>query len=391
MSTSFNSPSIASSSSSSTTSFDTYDSELIAHYDDPTIRGGEIVPSYEDAMRPQVTTHIFSTMSLAKGTSISLELNSMAADSDSTPLFAEGDTLEGRVLLDLKKSGVKEVSLAVRGRATCIIGSLLRRLQYDLTFLEPSLILWSPARGSSSPPQSLPFRFTLPKTISHSEIQYALPPSAQRIPLSRLSMGSIHYLPGPRDAVNPGRWHEATFTIPGKTSDGCESPLLARILIPHPLRYPVGSTIPFRLFVSVPPSSPTTLYDVQESQWDVFIAQHRLLYLTTSTANQSVVSNPDGTTSAMDIVVHGAMHEVTIDDKPSKNSEAERSVVLSGELCLPQDLTPSFQFPLIDVEYRVHVVPRIPGFQVLDPQQPIEIPIMVAASFPQLNIFQELY
>ncbi|KAF8315168.1 hypothetical protein DL93DRAFT_2079351 [Clavulina sp. PMI_390] len=81
---------------------------------DSEVQAMEDIPSYEEAVQRRPTKHIFSSKRFANGSFISLELNSMATNPAARPLFSQGATLEGRVLLDFKKRiGVKEIIITV--------------------------------------------------------------------------------------------------------------------------------------------------------------------------------------------------------------------------------------------------------------------------------------
>ncbi|KAF8315154.1 hypothetical protein DL93DRAFT_924290 [Clavulina sp. PMI_390] len=409
--------------------------------DDSQFKDLEDIPSYQEAIRPQITKHIFSSRPLAKGSSISLELNSAAANPDSTPLFSEGAIIEGRVLLDFKKNlNVKEVQLTVRGQATSMIGSIYP-VSFNLSFLEITRVLWpsshhynttlgqpssssSRTSTSSNPPHWLTFRLGLPPTLSYEGKQYTLPPTYtgkayidyslevtikrdflhsdfslqapfRYIPQARpeanhrLSLTRALPSPGFNDAIDPVDWHVSNLTIAGRSSNASsDGALVARVLIPQPVEYRTGSIVAFRIFLSTTSSqiAPSVL---APENWEVSLVQHCTLRspsVKNGTSGKLEANNEPGPDSSFaDILAKAKLTSPTTAPsstvEPDGESTPGHARILDGKIRMPRDLVANFEFPFLNIEYSIRLTPKIPDFEQLDPQ-PVEVPITVVACLP---------
>lgn len=71
------------------------------------------VPGYDESTRPTKCLHSFS-QTIHGSSTIVLELQSLAANSESDPLYLDGSTIDGAVKLNLtEKIDVKEITVKV--------------------------------------------------------------------------------------------------------------------------------------------------------------------------------------------------------------------------------------------------------------------------------------
>ncbi|KAF8315156.1 hypothetical protein DL93DRAFT_2155363 [Clavulina sp. PMI_390] len=388
----------------------------------------EDIPSYQQAIQRERAKHIFTSKSLAKGSSISLELSSMSPSPDSTPVFSEGAIIGGRVLLDFKKRiGVKEITITIRGQATSILGSL-QPVQVDMNFLDIKHVLWSSSTAASSvpsspsssysssyPPPSVDFRLPLPTSISYAGKQYSLPPTYKgkahidyivlivvkrdylhsdislRVPfryISRVAPRPFHQLvmnnswhfPGPQVSIDPIEWHVSTFSVPGRIRNGQPRWFSVRFITPQPTQYSAGGKIPFRLLVSGPLEQPSNLIPPSMVQWDVHLVQHRTFQLvaTAHKLNATISPSNNPVSSGVDVLSTTKLRAATT-GLPFSEMGSVPDTILDGELYIPMDIVPTFEFPLLNVEYRIRLVPKMKDSQMIDSPL-LETPILVVAT-----------
>ncbi|KAF8315155.1 hypothetical protein DL93DRAFT_924291 [Clavulina sp. PMI_390] len=411
---------------STSPSYSSYEAAYLFAPSESEAKDMEDIPSYEEAVRHKGSRHIFSSKRFAKGSSISLELNSTANDPDATPHFSEGATLAGRVLLDFKKKlGAKEVTITVRGRATSLISSL-HPTQFDTSFLDMTNVLWSssydvnsssPSSSSSPlcPPPVLPFQLSLPTSLSykgkdtvlpptyagkayidyvvevtvkrdflHSDLSLQAPlrylPRSRSQPFQLLSLGRAHRSPGPGDPVDPSVWHESIFSIPVRPKGGkVETVLLARVLIPLPLVYSTGSSVPFYIFLSSAPSPDITSSTLSSQNLEIYFAQH-CAFSSRPTPSKSAGNHntPDAAPSdCVEVLAKAKLSRISVD--AGEASVAENTIALKGTVDIPRHAVPTFDFPLLSVEYRIHLVPKLSDLQLLH-HPPLEVPISVVVN-----------
>ncbi|KAF8315166.1 hypothetical protein DL93DRAFT_928317 [Clavulina sp. PMI_390] len=155
-------------------------------------------------------------------------------------------------------------------------------------------------------------------------------------------------------------WHASTFTIPMRLKGGKMDVVVeTQVIIPQPLKYSAGSQIPFYIFLSTE-SSDTTPCVLLSRNLEVYLVQHCTLVSSPRSApNRSSDMSGTDPSDYVDVLTK-AKFSPTPGDDSALSSEAAGSgetVVLNGMIDVPRHAVPSFEFPLLNVEVSVFLLP----------------------------------
>ncbi|KAJ7476021.1 hypothetical protein FB451DRAFT_265026 [Mycena latifolia] len=323
-------------------------------------------------------------------------VKSRSPNATSPPYYLEGDTVAGRVELDLDKAeSLKSISIGVQAGVTAVG-------QEEQVFLDLSEGLWPAASDKSGKlakgKHSWPFAFTLPSTVSPPEAKgaaIATPPSFSEraspayidfrivatvkrgaFKMNQTLTTNFAYLPltqpeppsplrkfayregseliGP--AGDPGGWKVLQpLTIKGKLFEAKEVEVECTLAIATPLSYTIGSPIPLVL----------TLKSRDDLALDTLASTNAIkLHLARSVTlgSDAMEERTDRMSNTFFITGVGQAFFW-----PSTEGAPEPGIrTMRGELDVKKTVKPSFLFPRFSVRYTLDLLPfSITGFTSL--------------------------
>ncbi|KAJ7650104.1 hypothetical protein FB45DRAFT_9710 [Roridomyces roridus] len=352
--------------------------------------GDEELPAYtsrDAAAPPPSTTRSEHKLSLeTNGRAwLFIYVSSRSPNPASSPYFLEGDTVSGRVEIDLVKAeGLKGISIAIQGGATAVG-------QEEKVFLELKQGLWpnEKEKGGKLAKGSWPFSFTLPTKVSPPDakgMELQLPPSfseraspayidykiiatVQRgtFKANQTLVTSFAYLPITQsdrpsalrqvayqegsDLVGPDGDPEGWKVLPpvqmkGKLFDVRDVVVECTLAIATPLTYSLGAPIPLLLTLkSEDPQALDTLANPQA------IKMHLVRSIALGTdAMEERAERRSNTFFTMG--VGQAYFWPSLEGAPQSGTR-----VLRGEVEVKKSLRPSFLFPRFSVRYTLELLP----------------------------------
>ncbi|KAJ3757691.1 hypothetical protein EV360DRAFT_45536 [Lentinula raphanica] len=341
---------------------------------------------------------------------LSLYVRSRAKSAASPPIYTEGDTVSGRVELDLDRpEKVKGITVTMQGGTTSVG-------QEEIVFLDTTQTIWSPdsKQGKSGEKlqgkHALPFKLVLPKEVTMSlsknkQADFRLPPNFSE----RASPSYIDYklivtvrrglflanivlshnfayvpltIPPPPSMLRQMAYRSGTGLIgPDRDRDGWKvfgpakmagtlfnvrkAEVDCELAIATPLAFPVRSPIPMFL----------TLRSGDEQALDILSSPSAVrVFLVRSMANGSDAVDDDAVRRSNNFFLESAGRAVFW---PASRNQDSRT--LQGELEVKHGIKPSFVFPRFAIRYSIDVLPfAAPGFQ-LD-AVPTEDPVLLSAT-----------
>ncbi|GLB40289.1 hypothetical protein LshimejAT787_0801600 [Lyophyllum shimeji] len=302
------------------------------------------------------------------------------------PLFREGESIFGRVELDLTKAETfKGITIEVQAGTTAVG-------QEENRFLEMSETLWTPSGTSAklNGRHSWPFNITLPREVAMSVTKgregrkYRLPPNFTEkaspayidyrlvvtikrstfrvnqtlstnfgylpivVPsppseLRRLAYAQLLPLCGPQ--TDPEGWKILPpVTLHGTLFDVQKVEVECILAIATPLCYAPGSPLPLYLTLK---SENTQALDILSSPSAVRLHLIRSLALGSDAAESTSTGRTDNTfVSSVDRAVFWG-----------SGGQEDHRRGLEGELGIPPGLKPSFTFPRFTVKYHLELFP----------------------------------
>ncbi|KAJ7707366.1 hypothetical protein B0H17DRAFT_1032510 [Mycena rosella] len=326
-----------------------------------------------------------------------IHVKSRSPSSASAAFFLEGDTVAGRVDLDIDKAeAVKGISIAIQGGATAVG-------QEEQLFLELNQELW-PASGDKSGKlakgtYSWPFEFTLPSKVSPPDAKSTMipaPPSFSeraspayidyRIvatvkrgafkvnqtlttnfayfpitqpeppsPLRQLAYREGTELLGPK--IDPDGWKVLQpLKVKGKLFDAKEVVVECTLAIAIPLSYTIGSPIPLIL----------TLKSEDVHALDTLANPKAIaLHLVRSVALGSDAMEERAERRSNTFFISGAGQAFFWPSSEGVSEPGTRTML--GELDVKKHVKPSFLSPRFSVRYTLELLPFVTtGFTTLD-------------------------
>ncbi|KAJ6531969.1 hypothetical protein B0H19DRAFT_463033 [Mycena capillaripes] len=322
-------------------------------------------------------------------------IKSRAANAGSLPFFVQGDTVAGRVELDIDKAeSLKGISVGLAAGATAVG-------QEEQLFLDLNQALWPPANDKSSKlakgKYSWPFSFTLPAKVSPADakgLTIEAPPSfTERASPAYIDYRTVvtvkrgafkpnqtlttnmAYLPlttpeppsklrqlayreggqllGPEG--DPGGWKVLPpVKFKGRLFEAKEVEVECTLAIATPLSFVTGSPIPLIL----------TLKSDDEQALDTLTNTQAIkLYLVRSIAlgSDAMEERPSADRRSNNFFQSGTGQGYFW---PSTEGAKELSIrTLRGELEVKKVVKPSFHFPRFTVRYSIDLLPfSITGF-----------------------------
>ncbi|KAJ7455298.1 hypothetical protein B0H11DRAFT_2161072 [Mycena galericulata] len=306
-------------------------------------------------------------------------VSSRSPSAASAPFFLEGDTVSGRVELDLDKAeGLKGISIAIQGGATSVG-------QEEKIFLDLNETLWpnSKDKASKLAKGSWPFTFKLPSTVSQADtknmtlpappsfseraspayIDYRIVATVRRgtfkanqtlttnfgylpltqpeppSPLRQAAYREGNDLIGPDG--DPGGWKVLpSFQVKGKLFD------VRDVSVECTLAYSIGSPIPLIL----------TLQSEDAQALDTLANPSAIrLHLVRSMALGADAMEERIERKSNSFFVSGASQGYFWPSKEGAPEQGKR--VLRGEIEVKKSIKPSFLFPRFSVRYTLDLLP----------------------------------
>ncbi|KAJ8494400.1 hypothetical protein ONZ45_g13244 [Pleurotus djamor] len=329
-----------------------------------------------------------------------------ASSSTSLPQLFEGDTLTGRVVLDLEKAeNVKAIVVAVLAGTTAVGQEEARFLDIEKQ-LWPTPTLDTTKRTGSNKiakgHQSWPFTIALPKTVPVTESNgksgvYPLPPSFSeraspvyidyrvRVTVKRgilrvdqpltINFGYSPMMhPGPPSALRSLAYSDGTLLVgPEGDPEGwkvCPSVKVKGTLftvrtvevecvlaIATPLCYAIGTTVPVEITIKGEDKQAMDLLATPEA-----LRLHLVRALTTGSDAMDDDGERRSNNHFLESVGEGYFWQLS-DAESGVRNQGER--ILRGEIEVQKKLRPNFKFPKVAmrVKYMLHLLPfQAPGF-----------------------------
>ncbi|KAF8071808.1 hypothetical protein FPV67DRAFT_1411305 [Lyophyllum atratum] len=338
-------------------------------------------PGYTDP-RPQ---HSYSLESKGR-TWIKISVESLGSKPPSLPAFREGESISGRVELDLDKPEmIKGITIAIQAGTTAVG-------QEEIRFLEIEETLWTPPKtvAKLDGRHSWPFRLRLPKDVTVAVVKgkegktYRLPPNftekaspayinyrlvvtvkrgafrvnqtlstnfayiPEIVPglpseFRRLAYTELSPIRGP-DADPEGWKVLAPVTLKGMLFDVQKVEVQCTLAIATPLCYAPGSPLSLRLRLY---SENTQALDILSSPAAIRLHLVRSIGIGSDAAEHTSI----GRTNNLFLSTLGqAMFWASGDQQGHKRE-------LEGELEVSTSLKPSFTFPRFTVKYHLELLP----------------------------------
>ncbi|KAF8905073.1 hypothetical protein CPB84DRAFT_1845155 [Gymnopilus junonius] len=341
---------------------------------------------------------------------LSMFVKSRASNAASLPVFFEGDTISGRVEVDLDKAeSSKGVTISIRA-GTTFVG------QDEELFLKEEQTLWTGSKLTGK--YSWPFSFTLPKEVSVKDsdktgifrlppnyteraspayIDYKLVVTVRRgflkvnqtlvtsfgyhpitlpekpSPLRLLSYSDGSSLIGPEG--DPEGWK----VLPEKKIKGTlfnvqEVEVNCTLAIAAPLSYAVGSAIPLIITLT---GDNTQGLDVLASPSAIQLRLRRGM----ATGSEATDDNGARRTDNYFVEECGTAYFW-----PSDESEtAPNKRILQGELEVAKTLKSSFKFPKLTIRYALELLEfKAPGFVANEGSSPVLLKEQVTIASRQI-------
>ncbi|KAF8968053.1 hypothetical protein BDZ97DRAFT_1655513 [Flammula alnicola] len=323
---------------------------------------------------------------------LSLVVPSRSTNASALPLFFEGDTISGRVEVDIDKAeSCKGVTIALQG-STTFVG------QEEEVFLKEEIPLWMPSgkEGKLSGKLSWPFKLVLPPEVdvkdgeakgrfrippnfteraSPSYIDYKLIVTVKRgflrvnqtlvtnfgyqpsilpelpSPLRRLAYSEGSPLIGPDG--DPEGWKVLPqVKIKGTLFNTKDVEVNCTLAIAKPLSYAIGSPIPLMI-----------TFTGEDAQALDVLANPTAIQLL---LRRSMATGSDGTDDNAVRRTDNFFFEnagVAYFWPSREGAEESNRRVLQGELEVVKTLKPSFKFPKFTIRYSLDLLPfKAPGF-----------------------------